>query len=118
MKYGMGLGWDWDETGAGLGQFETVFLSKEIVKSRQKSHIEYINPNSKCFFQFGSVAQSVARLLCNWKVLGSNPVEGKVLFSRYLELSLEVGFWHRNELDSATVFPPKILAKISGIPIS
>ena len=64
----MGLGRDWDETGAGLGQFETVFLSKEIAKSRQKSHIEYINPNSRCFFQFGSVAQSVARLLCNWKV--------------------------------------------------
>ena len=27
-------------------------------------------------FQFGSVAQSVARLLCDWKVPGSNPAEG------------------------------------------
>ena len=31
-------------------------------------------------FKFGSVAQSVARLLCNWKVPGSNPAEGRVLF--------------------------------------
>ena len=39
-------------------------------------------------YKFGSVAQSVARLLCNWKVPGSNSAEGKVLFSKYLELSL------------------------------
>ena len=32
--------------------------------------------------KFGSVAQSVARLLCNRKVPGSNPAEGKVLFPR------------------------------------
>ena len=30
--------------------------------------------------KFGSVAQSVARLLCNWKIPGSSPAEGKVLF--------------------------------------
>ena len=31
-------------------------------------------------FKFGSVAQSVARLLRNRKVPGSNPAEGNVLF--------------------------------------
>ena len=63
-------------------------MSKKLAKNGQKSHIEYINPNFTSIFMFGSVAQSVARLLCNRKVPGSNPAEGKVLFSRYLELSL------------------------------
>ena len=39
-------------------------------------------PTLMDIYKFGSVAQSVARLLCNWKVPGSNPAEGKVLFSR------------------------------------
>ena len=67
------------------------FLYFEEIKA--KIAIEYINPQLCHNFQFGSVAQSVARLLCNWKVPGSNPAEGKVLFSKYLELGLEIGFW-------------------------
>ena len=64
-------------------------MSKKLAKNRLKSHIEYIYPNSMYNFQFGSVAQSVARLLHNRKVPGSNPAEGKVLFShKYLELGL------------------------------
>ena len=57
-------------------------MSKKLAKNGQKSHIEYINPNFTSIFKFGSVAQSVARLLRNRKVPGSNPAEGKVLFSR------------------------------------
>ena len=95
---GRDCGWGWDGTGAGtrLGQCRTVFLSKKLPKSGQKSHIEYINPNFTTIFKFGSVAQSVARLLCNRKVPGSNPAGGKVLFSKrstwnlaWLELGLQ-----------------------------
>ena len=78
----MGLGRDWDETGTRLGldhrlrQFRTVFLSKKLAKIGLKSHIKYITPNLTIIFNFGSVAQSVAWLLRNRKVPGSNPAEG------------------------------------------
>ena len=83
----------WDGTGTGtrlgldhrLRQCRTVFLSKKLAKNGQKSHIEYINPNFTSIFKFGSVAQSVARLLCNRKVPGSNPAKGE---STFFKLSL------------------------------
>ena len=49
-------------------------------------------------FKFGSVAQSVARLLCNRKVPGSNPAEGGKYFFQVLE-PWAVRFW---PLDGAT----------------
>ena len=89
------MGRDWDETGTGtrlgldhrLRQFRTVFLSKKLAKIGLKSHIKYITPNFTTIFNFGSVAQSVARLLRNRKVPGSNPAEGGKTFSK---LSLEL----------------------------
>ena len=57
-------------------------FTKKQAKSSLKSDVYYIRPNLTLIFQFGSVAQSVARLLRNRKVPGSNPAEGKVLFSR------------------------------------
>ena len=57
-------------------------FTKKKAKNSLKSDIYYIMPNLSFYYQFGSVAQSVARLLCKWKVPGSNPAEGKVLFSR------------------------------------
>ena len=66
------MGRDWDEC-------RTEYC-KKMAKSRLKLHIEYINPNFSTFINFGSVAQSVARLLCNRKVPGSNPAEGERTF--------------------------------------
>ena len=56
--------------------------AKKYAKNSLKSDVYYIMPNLTSIFKFGSVAQSVARLLHNRKVPGSNPAEGKVLFSR------------------------------------
>ena len=88
---GLGLGWDWslDGTGTwpGLGQdcdkgrTEDLKNCKEIQpKSSLKSYVQYIKLKFTSVFKFGSVAQSVARLLCNRKVPGSNPAGGKELF--------------------------------------
>ena len=63
-----------------LGQSRTGilrFCNQIQAKSSPKSHNEYIYPNSYLICKFGSVAQSVARLLCNRKVPGSNPAKGE-----------------------------------------
>ena len=52
----------------------------KIGKSVKKMKISYKDKNFQCKALSGSIAQSVARLPCNWKVPGSNPAEGKVLF--------------------------------------
>ena len=56
-------------------------------------------------YKFGSVAQSVARLLCNRKVPGSNPAEGgKYFLWKYLKLEVGIeildGRWRQNPLIS------------------
>ena len=50
-------------------------------KNSLKSHLYYMTPNSPDNYQFGSVAQSVARLPCDREVPGSIPAGGRVLFS-------------------------------------
>ena len=86
---GTGLEWDWDGTGTGtglgrdlvIGRTEVLRYCKELLaKSNLKSHIDYIAPNNRSILKFGSVAQSVARLLRNRKVPGSNPANDEMYF--------------------------------------
>ena len=74
------MGRDWDEC-------RTEYC-KKLAKIRLKLHTENINPNFSSFCNFGSVAQSVVRLLSIQAIRVRIRPGEKYFFLKYLELGL------------------------------